>query len=129
MVTVSVGAVSYPRNGESPEALVAAADRALYRAKARGRDRIVVGEPSRPEPGVDHLIADQAPMIDFLRHVADRVDNLPSAHEHSSAISRWATVLSARLGHDEATWALELAGHCTTSEDRRLRVDPDRRLH
>lgn len=34
-----------------------------------------------------------------------------SGHEHSSAISRWATVLSRTLGHDAATtWRLELAG-------------------
>jgi len=111
LVTVSVGAVSYPRNGDSPEALVAAADRALYRAKARGRDRVVVGEPGLPTSGTEALMGDQAPMIDFLRHVADQVDALLSAHEHSSAISRWATLLSAKLGHDENTmWRLELAG-------------------
>jgi two-component system, cell cycle response regulator len=55
--------------------------------------------------------ADSAPMLGYLRSAADHVDRCMSGHEHSSAISRWATVLSHTLGHDEATtWRLQLAG-------------------
>lgn len=39
-VTVSVGVSVYPEHGTSVEALIRSADRALYRAKAAGRDRI-----------------------------------------------------------------------------------------
>lgn len=39
-VTVSGGLAVYPESGASPQALLAAADRALYRAKERGRDRV-----------------------------------------------------------------------------------------
>ena len=47
LVSVSIGAASHrPGEGGSAEALMAAADAALYRAKQRGRDRVVVdGDP------------------------------------------------------------------------------------
>jgi diguanylate cyclase (GGDEF)-like protein len=37
-VTISQGLAEWPRHGREPEALVAAADRALYAAKAAGRN-------------------------------------------------------------------------------------------
>jgi diguanylate cyclase (GGDEF)-like protein len=40
-VTVSVGYASYPEHGLTQQALVDAADKAMYEAKARGRDRVV----------------------------------------------------------------------------------------
>ncbi len=40
-ITVSIGIAEFPRNGEAPEAVVAAADGALYQAKRAGRDRVV----------------------------------------------------------------------------------------
>jgi len=39
-VTLSAGVASHAPGMESPEVLIGAADRALYRAKARGRDRV-----------------------------------------------------------------------------------------
>jgi diguanylate cyclase (GGDEF)-like protein len=45
-VTVSVGVADYPRSGSSPEALLSAADQALYAAKANGRDRSETFEPN-----------------------------------------------------------------------------------
>jgi len=41
-VTLSIGVAAYDRNMESPEALVSAADAALYRAKAAGRNCVEV---------------------------------------------------------------------------------------
>jgi len=44
MVSLSVGLAVYPDHGTTPEELLRAADRALYRAKAEGRNRIVCFE-------------------------------------------------------------------------------------
>jgi diguanylate cyclase (GGDEF)-like protein len=41
-LTVSVGVVEFPGDGPEPQALLAAADEAMYRAKTLGRDRTVV---------------------------------------------------------------------------------------
>jgi diguanylate cyclase (GGDEF)-like protein len=47
-VTMSIGLAEYPRDGERPEAVVAAADAALYQAKGDGRNRVVAaGKPVR----------------------------------------------------------------------------------
>lgn len=42
-VTCSIGVAFYPQDGDTPEELLAAADRAMYRAKAMGRDSLQVG--------------------------------------------------------------------------------------
>ncbi len=42
-VTLSIGLGSLPRDGRSAEALIAAADHALYQAKHAGRDRVAAG--------------------------------------------------------------------------------------
>ena len=47
-VTVSIGVAAYPHHGPSFNELVEAADRALYRAKEGGRDRVEVADPSPP---------------------------------------------------------------------------------
>ena len=44
-VTVSLGVATFPTHGTTTEALMVAADAALYRAKAQGRDRTLVHAP------------------------------------------------------------------------------------
>lgn len=45
-LTVSIGLASYPNDGEEAESLIKAADRALYVAKDKGRNRVVVFDES-----------------------------------------------------------------------------------
>lgn len=53
-VTLSFGVVStIPHSGTSPESLIRAADLALYRAKALGRDRYCANEGTASDPGLD----------------------------------------------------------------------------
>lgn len=47
--TVSIGVACFPQHGTDFTALVAAADRALYRAKDQGRDRVRLPEEAAPE--------------------------------------------------------------------------------
>jgi len=50
-VTLSIGVSVFPDHGATLETLIDAADRALYRAKAEGRDRVVVTVPAQtPQP-------------------------------------------------------------------------------
>ena len=43
-VTLSLGVAAFPEHGVSPDQLLMAADKALYRAKAAGRDRVMVAQ-------------------------------------------------------------------------------------
>jgi diguanylate cyclase (GGDEF)-like protein len=47
-VTVSIGVAIYPRHGNTFHELVESADRALYRAKEEGRDRVAVADDTTP---------------------------------------------------------------------------------
>ena len=49
-VTMSVGVAAYPEHGASAAELILAADSAMYVAKAKGRDRVVVASASGGQP-------------------------------------------------------------------------------
>jgi diguanylate cyclase (GGDEF)-like protein len=47
-ITISLGVACFPDHGQSSSALIRAADAALYRAKALGRDRLVTADSLKP---------------------------------------------------------------------------------
>jgi diguanylate cyclase (GGDEF)-like protein len=47
-ITLSIGVAEFPSHGDTPEAMIAAADAALYQAKREGRNRVV--RAGRPAP-------------------------------------------------------------------------------
>ena len=47
-ITISGGVACFPEHVDSATTLVECADRALYPAKERGRNRVVVAEPAMP---------------------------------------------------------------------------------
>lgn len=49
--TISIGVAAYPGDADEPSKLFEAADRALYRAKREGRNRIAAAEPISPAQG------------------------------------------------------------------------------
>ncbi len=49
-ITLSLGVAVFPEHGSNSSAILRAADLALYRAKAEGRDRVVVGQAIEEEP-------------------------------------------------------------------------------
>ncbi|MGO9181132.1 MAG: diguanylate cyclase, partial [Candidatus Limnocylindrales bacterium] len=48
--TMSIGVAAYPEHGSTADALLLATDSAMYRAKALGRDRVVVAGDSERRP-------------------------------------------------------------------------------
>jgi diguanylate cyclase (GGDEF)-like protein len=43
-ITLSFGVAVFPEHGKTPEDLIQSADRALYRAKTKGRNCVVVAD-------------------------------------------------------------------------------------
>ena len=48
-LSVSAGISMFPTHGKDVNELINAADQAMYRGKAQGRDRVIVAESPRPE--------------------------------------------------------------------------------
>ena len=46
-VTLSIGFAVFPGDGEGPDALIEAADQALYRSKQSGRNRVTAAKSPR----------------------------------------------------------------------------------
>jgi diguanylate cyclase (GGDEF)-like protein len=51
-ITVSIGVAAFPEAGEYPEAVLKAADEALYRAKENGRNRVELSQTPAADPEV-----------------------------------------------------------------------------
>ena len=49
-ITISIGAALFPMHGETPENLISTADVAMYVAKHKGRDQVILGQKSSSAP-------------------------------------------------------------------------------
>jgi diguanylate cyclase (GGDEF)-like protein len=67
MISISVGASMYPEHGSDAEALLRAADAALFRAKALGRSQLVVFSPALLEAASEKFTIEQG-----LRYALER---------------------------------------------------------
>ncbi len=88
-VTASIGVAVFPRNGPSLEDAVRAADLAMYRAKAEGRDRVVAASDlSLPTAGWNtprHPIARPPIVAEPAHHALDTATRAPIATDGDHA--------------------------------------------
>jgi two-component system, cell cycle response regulator len=94
-VTVSVGGANQPEHATGMDDLVHVADKALYRAKALGRDQVQVGLEHELELEVHSSSAHE-----FLQRLGDEIDRAQGRSELSRAISRWAELVAREMGLD-----------------------------
>ena len=118
VVTISIGGACWPDDANTPRGLVGAADAALYRAKAAGRNRIVLSEGGTKEvspPGISSP-GSKAHSEPSLRSRAIAEIGVPSPamaaadaesvaarreREDALAMERWAALVARALGLDE----------------------------
>ena len=112
--SVSFGVASFPTHAADAEALMHAADQALYAAKAMGRDRSVIYNPEvlasvlggdlDPVAGNEHLSA-----VLVLAETLDLRDS--GTASHSQTVGRLAALISKSLGfEDTRVERIRLAG-------------------
>ncbi|SEH10324.1 diguanylate cyclase (GGDEF) domain-containing protein/HDIG domain-containing protein [Thermoleophilum album] len=100
-VAVSIGASVHPVHGETLEALLAAADQAMYAAKRLGRNRVVISsaelETARTaeRSGEERATVELAALVDL----AEAVDRLGSGSaSHCRRVARFAELTARELG-------------------------------
>jgi diguanylate cyclase (GGDEF)-like protein len=84
-ISVSIGVASFPAHGGDPEALFAAADRAMYQVKRRGRDGVAIaGGPSGAAlmPALDRFVG----RSEELRGLVRLLDEAVSGKSHTVAV-------------------------------------------
>ena len=84
-VSVSIGVASYPAHGNDPEALFAAADRAMYQVKRRGRDGVAVSggaQGAAVMPALDRFVG----RTEELRGLVRLLDDATRGHPCTVAV-------------------------------------------
>jgi diguanylate cyclase (GGDEF)-like protein/putative nucleotidyltransferase with HDIG domain len=104
LLTCSIGIAGWRADGITRETLIQAADKALYAAKAAGRNRVCLAgrsesmEPVQPEAtlkeddtnAIENIVYALAATVDTRDHYT---------YGHSKAVSRYATDLAAAMGY------------------------------
>ena len=116
-LTVSFGVASFPTHGTTSEALLAAADRALYAAKELGRNRAVIYSDEIASigqgAGAGNDAASHETHLATMLALAEALDLRDTGTaDHSQSVARYcaliANTLGLGLGH---TRRVEIAGH------------------
>jgi two-component system cell cycle response regulator len=94
-VTISVGAACMPGHAQHADELLRVADRALYEAKANGRNVVHVGFAGSPQRSIP---IPETGAVGWLEVLADRLDNEQARQEHSIAMVELAALLCKRIG-------------------------------
>ncbi len=105
-LTISFGVASFPAHGDSPEALLHAADEALYAAKEMGRDRAVIH--SHEIAGIfspaDKQLRPRDEHLSTVLALAETLDIRDAGTaEHSVTVGRYAQMAASELGIEPAT--------------------------
>ena len=82
---MSIGVASFPAHGSDPEALFAAADRAMYQVKRRGRDGVAVAGTAQGVammPALDRFVG----RTEELRGLVRLLDDAASGHTRTVAV-------------------------------------------
>lgn len=111
-VTISIGGACWPEDANTPRGLVGAADAALYRAKAAGRNQILLSDA-----GTDEIALPPAPngqpadapesvlvtRVDLPSRPATTAKPVsPGVVQHENALmEKWAALVARALGLDE----------------------------
>ena len=104
MISISVGASMYPDHGNDAEALLRAADAALFRAKALGRSQLVVFNPAlleaasakfTTEQGLRYALERNEFELVFQPEVDAATSEMPVAAHHKNAQNITAVVTNA----------------------------------
>jgi diguanylate cyclase (GGDEF)-like protein/putative nucleotidyltransferase with HDIG domain len=100
-ISISFGVATYPRHGDTPEAILRSGDQALYLAKRLGRDRSVifsaeVAASLRGETRPRAAPVEQVPAVLVLAEALDLRD--ASTALHSQTVGRYAEMIAVALG-------------------------------
>lgn len=116
-VTISIGGACWPVHASTPRGLLGAADAALYRAKAAGRNKIVLSDSDADEGALSAPAAqfesqleyapqeaqapeDAYPSVEFIPP-RPKLEATDQATEGIVPMERWAALVARALGLDE----------------------------